>query len=86
MKRDADSISEEKREKTMIYFDNSATTLRKPAEVAEAVRDAILTMGNASRGAHDAALSGMRGDRDACGPSDLSRLRGKTVLDFRTCL
>ena len=60
MKRDADSISEEKREKTMIYFDNAATTLRKPAEVAEAVRDAILTMGNASRGAHDAALSGMR--------------------------
>ena len=44
----------------MIYFDNAATTLRKPAEVAEAVRDAILTMGNASRGAHDAALSGMR--------------------------
>ena len=60
MKRDADSISEEKRGKTMIYFDNAATTLRKPAEVAEAVRDAILTMGNASRGAHDAALSGMR--------------------------
>lgn len=44
----------------MIYFDNAATTLHKPAEVAEAVKDAILTLGNASRGAHEAALSGMR--------------------------
>lgn len=44
----------------MIYFDNAATTLKKPPEVAEAVKNAILTMGNASRGAHDAALSSMR--------------------------
>lgn len=44
----------------MIYFDNAATTLQKPPQVAEAVKDAILTMGNASRGAHDAALSSMR--------------------------
>ena len=44
----------------MIYFDNAATTLHKPAEVAEAVKEAILTLGNASRGAHEAALSGMR--------------------------
>ncbi len=44
----------------MIYFDNAATTLRKPEEVAEAVREAMLTVGNASRGAHAAALSGMR--------------------------
>lgn len=44
----------------MIYFDNAATTLQKPAQVAEAVKNAILTMGNASRGAHNAALSSMR--------------------------
>lgn len=44
----------------MIYFDNAATTLMKPATVARAVYDAILTMGNAARGAHDASLSSMR--------------------------
>lgn len=44
----------------MIYFDNAATTLQKPAQVAEAVKNAIFTMGNASRGAHNAALSSMR--------------------------
>jgi cysteine desulfurase family protein len=43
----------------MIYFDNAATSFHKPKEVAEAVYDAILTMGNASRGVHDAALSSM---------------------------
>ena len=35
----------------MIYLDNAATTLHKPPEVAEAVKNAILTAGNASRGA-----------------------------------
>lgn len=44
----------------MIYFDNAATTLRKPETVVKAVANAILTMGNASRGAHEAALSSMR--------------------------
>ena len=38
----------------MIYLDNAATTLHKPPEVAEAVKQAILTAGNASRGAHGA--------------------------------
>ena len=47
-------------EKMMIYFDNAATTLRKPETVAKAVYDAILTMGNAARGAHEASLSSMR--------------------------
>lgn len=44
----------------MIYFDNAATTLMKPETVAKAVSDAILTMGNAARGAHEASLSSMR--------------------------
>lgn len=44
----------------MIYFDNAATTLMKPDTVAKAVYDAILTIGNAARGAHEASLSSMR--------------------------
>ena len=40
----------------MIYLDNAATTLHKPPEVAEAVKNAILTAGNASRGAHGCLL------------------------------
>ncbi len=36
----------------MIYFDNAATTLIKPGEVAQAVKEAINSLGNASRGAH----------------------------------
>lgn len=35
----------------LIYLDNAATTLRKPPGVAEAVAQAILTAGNAARGA-----------------------------------
>lgn len=41
----------------MIYFDNAATTMTKPPEVAEAVARAINTFGGVGRGAHDAALS-----------------------------
>ena len=44
----------------MIYLDNAATTLHKPPEVAEAVKEAILTAGNAARGAHGASLSASR--------------------------
>ncbi len=44
----------------MIYLDNAATTLRKPPQVAAAVAEAITSMGNASRGAHDASLSASR--------------------------
>ena len=44
----------------MIYLDNAATTLHKPPEVAEAVKNAILTAGNASRGAHGVSLSASR--------------------------
>ena len=44
----------------LIYLDNAATTLRKPARVAEAVAQAILTAGNAARGAHGASLQASR--------------------------
>ena len=40
----------------MIYFDNAATTLRKPPEVVEAVTRAMTTLGNVGRGAHEATL------------------------------
>ncbi len=44
----------------MIYLDNAATTLYKPPAVAEAVKNAILTAGNPSRGAHGVSLSASR--------------------------
>ncbi len=44
----------------MIYLDNAATTMRKPPQVAEAVLQALNTMGNASRGAHAESLSASR--------------------------
>lgn len=44
----------------MIYFDNAATTLKKPEEVISAVVEALQNMGNAGRGVHDAALDASR--------------------------
>ena len=44
----------------MIYFDNAATTLRKPRCVVEAVTEAMGSMGNSGRGVHDGALSASR--------------------------
>ena len=44
----------------MIYFDNSATTLQKPPQVAEAVCHAINHFGGASRSAHQAAMAANR--------------------------
>ena len=44
----------------MIYLDNAATTLHKPPQVARAVVQAMDTMGNAARGAHDGALEASR--------------------------
>lgn len=44
----------------LIYLDNAATTLRKPPGVAEAVAQAILTAGNATRGAHGASMQASR--------------------------
>ena len=44
----------------MIYFDNAATTLRKPDCVTEAVVRAMGSMGNSGRGVHDGALCASR--------------------------
>lgn len=44
----------------MIYFDNSATTLIKPPEVAEAVSYAIDHFGSAGRSFYDAAMAASR--------------------------
>ncbi|MCC8048613.1 MAG: aminotransferase class V-fold PLP-dependent enzyme, partial [Oscillospiraceae bacterium] len=44
----------------MIYFDNAATSLRRPQEVIDAVVRAMTSEGNAARGAHGAALSASR--------------------------
>ena len=41
----------------MIYLDNSATTLIKPPQVAQAVYDAINTMGNSGRGTYNSSIS-----------------------------
>jgi len=44
----------------MIYFDNAATTIRKPDCVAQAVMDAMCSLGNSGRGVHGGALSASR--------------------------
>ena len=44
----------------MIYMDNAATTMHKPQEVSDAVVSARSSMGNAGRGASEAALSASR--------------------------
>ena len=44
----------------MIYFDNAATTLRKPDCVVRAVTEAMCSLGNSGRGIHDGALSASR--------------------------
>ena len=44
----------------MIYLDNAATTLQKPGQVAEAVAEAMCSLGNAGRGVHEATLGASR--------------------------
>lgn len=44
----------------MIYFDNAATTLKKPQEVQEAVVMALNSLGNAGRGVNEASLGAAR--------------------------
>lgn len=44
----------------MIYFDNAATTLQKPACVVQAVTQAMCSLGNSGRGVHSGALSASR--------------------------
>lgn len=50
---------------TVIYMDNAATTLKKPQEVIDAVVQAMSSMGNAGRGANEAALGAARMIYDA---------------------
>ena len=44
----------------MIYFDNAATTMRKPDCVVLAVTEAVCVLGNSGRGVHGGALSASR--------------------------
>ena len=44
----------------MIYFDNAATTMRKPDCVIEAVTQAMCSLGNSGRGVHSGALTASR--------------------------
>ena len=44
----------------MIYFDNAATSMRKPDCVVQAVTQALCSVGNPGRGVHDAALDASR--------------------------
>ena len=44
----------------MIYFDNAATTMRKPECVVQAVTEAMCSLGNSGRGVHGGALSASR--------------------------
>lgn len=44
----------------MIYFDNAATTLRKPDSVVRAVTEALSSLGNSGRGTHEGSLSASR--------------------------
>lgn len=44
----------------MIYFDNAATTLHKPPEVATAMTYALSAFGNPGRGVHHAMLRASR--------------------------
>ena len=41
----------------MIYLDNAATTLHKPPQVAEAVVNALQSMGNSARGTHAGSMA-----------------------------
>lgn len=44
----------------MIYLDSAATSYYRPGSVAEAVKNAILQMGNANRGSYDVSLNATR--------------------------
>ena len=44
----------------MIYFDNAATTMRKPSCVVHAVTEAMCSLGNSGRGVHSGALTASR--------------------------
>lgn len=54
------SVWSERQGRDMIYFDNAATTVQKPKEVADAVAEAMCSLGNAGRGVHEATLGASR--------------------------
>ena len=49
----------------MIYFDNAATTLQKPPELAQAITEAIKTFGNPGRSFHQPAMEASRANLSA---------------------
>ena len=67
----------------MIYFDNAATTLRKPDCVIEAVTQALCSLGNSGRGIHDGALSASRIIYDArCALAELFKAESPERIAF----
>ena len=44
----------------MIYFDNAATTMKKPSSVVQAVAEAMGSLGNSGRGVHGGAMDASR--------------------------
>lgn len=58
----------------MIYFDNAATTMIKPSQVAEAVAEALSSFGGVGRGVHPASLNAGRAVFDA--RASIARLLG----------
>ena len=67
----------------MIYMDNAATTMHKPQEVIDAVVSAMSSMGNAGRGASEAALSASRiiyDTREGLANYSVQRMQGRLHL------
>lgn len=68
-------LNVDKQERKLIYLDNAATTIHKPKVVINAVTQAMLSNGNASRGAHGVSLKAA---------SSVFEAR-KTISDFFNC-
>ena len=69
----------------MIYLDNAATTMKKPQCVIDAVDNSMTHMGNAGRGANEAALDASRVIYDTREKiSDLFKLNNPASVAF-TC-
>ena len=67
----------------MIYFDNAATSLVKPAEVVQAVVRAMGELGNVGRGVHQASLgAGMSVYECRCAVNDLLGGPGASRVAF----
>ena len=67
----------------MIYFDNAATTLQKPACVMQAVVEAMTTFGNPGRGVHEPAMAASRAIYDArCALAQLFHAENSARIAF----